>query len=118
MINIKPIISKKLKGISDNINDTYPSNWAIFPIIQYVEEENKTHIKTDGKEQLAYIRYKIDIWNDKSTSDTALKVDEVLSSLGFLRIQCLDTPEPNQLKHKVMRYEGIIDVNNMKIYRY
>lgn len=116
MINIKPIIVTELKKVFKNINDTYPSEWTIFPVIQYTEEDNKTHTKTDDKEQLAYIRYKIDIWNNRSTSDTALKVDEVLSSLGLVRIQCLDTPEPSQLKHKVMRYEGIIDVNNMRVY--
>lgn len=116
MINVKPIIAKELKKVSDNINDTYPSNWAMFPVIQYVEEDNKTHTKTDDKEQLAYIRYKIDIWNDRSTSDIAIAIDEVLSNLGLIRIQCLDTPEPSGLKHKVMRYEGIIDVNNMRVY--
>ena len=116
MINIKPIILKELKKVSINVTDSYPSDWATFPVIQYVEEDNKTHTKTDDKEQLAYIRYKIDIWNDRSTSETVLKVDEVLSSLGLIRIQCLDTPDPSQLKHKVMRYEGIIDVNNMRVY--
>ncbi|MGG7059840.1 hypothetical protein ACQPUZ_16360 [Clostridium tertium] len=116
MINIKPLILKELKKISENVNDTYPSEWSTFPVIQYVEEDNKTHTKTDDKEQLTYIRYKVDIWNNRSTSDIAIAVDEVLSSLGLIRIQCLDTPEPNQLKHKVMRYEGIIDVNNMRVY--
>lgn len=116
MIKIKPIIKKELDKVSKNVNDTYPSDWETFPIVQYVEEDNKTHTKTDDKEQLTYVRYKIDIWNKRSTSETALKVDEVLSSLGLVRIQCLDTPEPSQLKHKVMRYEGIIDVNNMRVY--
>lgn len=116
MINIKPIVLKELKKVSIHVNDSYPSDWATFPVIQYVEEENKTHTKTDDKEQEAYIRYKIDIWNDRSTSETVMRVDEVLSSLGLIRIQCLDTPEPSQLKHKVMRYEGIIDVNNMRVY--
>ena len=116
MINVKPIITKALKSVCDNVNDTYPSDWVTFPVVQYVEEDNKTHIKTDDKEQLAYIRYKIDIWNDRSTSDIAIAIDEVLSNLGLIRIQCLDTPEPSGLKHKVMRYEGIIDVNNMRVY--
>lgn len=116
MINIKPIIVNELKKVFKNINDTYPSEWTIFPVIQYTEEDNKIHTKTDDKEQEAYVRYKIDIWNKRSTSDTAIAVDGVLSSLGLVRIQCLDTPEPSQLKHKVMRYEGIIDVNNMRVY--
>ncbi|AJG98868.1 hypothetical protein LF65_02282 [Clostridium beijerinckii] len=116
MINIKPIIYNSIKPLSSNVNDTYPSDWTTFPVIQYIEEENKTHTKTDDKEQLAYIRYKIDIWNDRSTSDIAVAVDEVLSSLGLNRTQSLDVPDTNKLKHKVMRFEGIIDINNMRVY--
>ncbi|MGL4571856.1 MAG: hypothetical protein ACRCVJ_12415 [Clostridium sp.] len=116
MINIKPIILKELKKVGSNINDTYPSDWASFPVIQYVEEDNRTKTKTDDREQEAYIRYKIDIWNDRSTSDIAVAVDGVLSTLGLKRIQCLDVPDASKLKHKVMRYEGIIDVNNMRVY--
>lgn len=116
MINIKPTIYNAIKSIADNVNDTYPSDWITFPIIQYIEEDNKTHIKTDDKEQLAYIRYKIDIWNNRSTSDIAVAVDEVLSKLGLKRTQSLDVPDTSKLKHKVMRYEGIIDVENMRVY--
>lgn len=116
MINIKPIIYSAIEPLSNNVNDTYPSDWTTFPVIQYIEEENKTHTKTDDKEQMAYVRYKIDIWNDKSTSDIAMAVDEVLSNLGLKRTQSLDVPDTSKLKHKVMRFEGIIDVNNMRVY--
>lgn len=116
MINIKSIIYSELKRVADNVNDTYPSDWATFPIIQYIEEDNKSHTKTDDREQLSYVRYKIDIWNNRSTSDIAVAVDEVLSNLGIKRTQCLDSPDTSKLKHKVMRYEGIIDVNTMRVY--
>lgn len=116
MINVKPEIYTELKKVSSNVNDTYPSDWTTFPVIQYIEEDNSMHTKTNDKEQLANVRYKIDIWNDKSTSDIAVAIDGVLSSLGLERIQCLDVPDPSKLKHKVMRYEGIIDVNNMRVY--
>ena len=116
MINIKPMIYKELKKISNNVNDCYPSDWVSFPIIQYIEEENKTKVKTDDKEQLAYVRYKIDIWNNKCTSDIAVAVDEVLSKLGFKRTQCIDSPIEQDFKHKIMRFEGIIDVNIMRVY--
>lgn len=116
MINIKPLILKELKKVCTNVNDCYPEDWTTFPVVQYIEEDNKTNCKTDDKEQEAYIRYKIDIWNDRSTSDIAVAVDGVLSSLGLIRTQCIDTPEPSKLKHKVMRFEGIIDINNMRVY--
>lgn len=116
MINVKPIIYDKLKGISKNVTDVYPSDWATFPVVQYIEEENSTYLKTDDREQLVYVRYKIDIWSNGSTSNIALAVDNALSSLGLRRSQCIDAPDPSQLRHKVMRFEGVIDVNNMRVY--
>ncbi|MGL5086173.1 MAG: hypothetical protein ACRC68_10750 [Clostridium sp.] len=116
MINIKPIIASELKKVVTNVNDCYPSDWATFPVVQYTEESNVTHTKTNDVERLANIRYRIDIWNERSTSDTVLAVDAVLSTLGLKRVFCSDVPEPSQLRHKVMRYEGIIDVTNMRVY--
>lgn len=116
MINIKPLIFKELKKVSTNVNDTYPSDWATFPVVQYIEEDNKTNCKTDDKEQEAYVRYKIDIWNDSSTSEYANEVDKVIAGLGLVRTQCMDVPDSSGLKHKVMRFEGIIDINNMRVY--
>ena len=118
MINIKPIIKSELDKVSDNVNDDYYSIFERFPVIQYMEEDNKTYSITDGKEQLSYIKYKIDVWNNEDISDIAIGVDEVLSNLGLVRVECIDIPEKDQLKHKVMRYECIIDVNNMRVYKY
>ncbi len=116
MINVKPIIYEALKSVLNNVNDCYPKEWVKFPIVQYIEEDNRVHTKTDDIEQLTYLRYKIDIWNKGSTSETASAVDGVLSSLGFKRIFCCDAPDPSGLKHKVMRYEGIIDKNMKYIF--
>lgn len=116
MINLKPIICNALKTVATNVNDCYPSDWCTFPVVQYIEEENKTHTKTDGIEQLAYIRYKIDIWHNRSTSDTATAVDRVICNLGFKRTFCNDAPDPSGLKHKVMRFEGIVDKEKRYIF--
>lgn len=117
MINVKPQVFKALKIEFTNVNDGYPSKWDSFPIISYIEEENKITVKTDDKEQIAYIRYKIDIWNNRSTSDLAVKVDEVMTELGFNRCGCVDAPDPSKLKHKVMRFEGNIDINTFMVYK-
>jgi hypothetical protein len=71
------------------------------------------------KEQKAYCRYRIDIWHNRSTSASALLVDEAISSLGLKRTQCMDVDEPGgRLKHKVMRYEMVIDVETEEVYHY
>ena len=115
MINIKPDIYNALVSVIDNVHDGYPSSFIDFPVVAYCEEENKTYIKTDDKERIAYVRYKIDIWSNKSTSNLAIDIDNAISSFGLKRTQCVDIAEKD-LKHKVLRYEGYIDVNKLRIY--
>jgi len=116
MINVKNEVYEAIKGISTNVSDSYPSDWAVLPAIQYVEEDNSVFEFTDGKEDKAYVRYKIDIWNNRSTSEATLLVDANISSLGLKRIACQDVTDPSGLKHKLMRYEGIIDVETKFVY--
>ena len=115
MINIKPTIYSTLVSVLDNVHDGYPSSFSNFPVIAYCEEDNHTHIKTDGRERIAYVRYKIDIWSDKSTSSLTIDVDNAISLLGLKRTQCIDIVEQD-LKHKVLRYEGYIDVDKLRLY--
>jgi hypothetical protein len=117
MINVKDQVYKAIKDICTNVSDSYPSEWANLPAIQYVEEDNKVYEFTGGKEDKSYIRYKIDIWHNRSTSEFALEVDKRVSALGLRRTLCQDVADPSGLKHKVMRYEGIIDNNTQLVYQ-
>ena len=116
MINVKDQVYAAIKDISSNVSDSYPADWATFPAIQYTEEDNKVAEWVDGEESKSYLRYKVDIWNNKSTSFTTLEVDKRLCKLGLQRTMCLDAPDPSGLKHKVMRYEGIIDTSTEFVY--
>lgn len=116
MINVKDQIYDALCGISENISDVYPQTWAKLPAIQYTEEDNSVYTKTDEAEQLANLRYRIDIWDTKSTSQTALAVDNAISELGLVRTVCQDAADSTGMRHKIMRYEGIIDVNTQIVY--
>ena len=117
MINVKDQVYKAIKDICTNVSDSYPSEWANLPAIQYVEEDNRVYEFTGGKEDKSYIRYKIDIWHNRSTSESALEVDKRVSALGLRRTLCQDVADPSGLKHKVMRYEGIIDNNTQLVYQ-
>ena len=117
MINVKDQVYKAIKDICTNVSDSYPSEWANLPAIQYVEEDNRVYEFTSGKEDKSYIRYKIDIWHNRSTSEAALEVDKKVSALGLRRTLCQDVADPSGLKHKVMRYEGIIDNNTQLVYQ-
>ena len=84
--------------------------------MQYTEEENKVHEHTGEGECKSYVRYRVDIWHNKSTSQAALDVDAALSALGLVRTSCSDVSDPANFKHKVMRYEGIIDMESDEVY--
>lgn len=116
MINVKDEVYSAIKDITENVSDSYPATWEKLPAVMYVEEDNKVHEWTDDEEQTAYVRYKIDIWHNRSTSEWAIKVDAAMSSLGLVRSLCQDVADPSGLKHKVMRYEGIIDVHTKFVY--
>lgn len=116
MINVKDQIFAALKEKLENVTDVYPTNWAALPAVQYCEEDNKVMEWTDNKEDKSYCRYRIDIWHNQSTSEIALLVDEAIAGLGLKRIQCSDVEDPGQLKHKLMRYEMIIDNETQMVY--
>lgn len=115
MKNVKDQVYAALNAVFENVTDQYPNDWGALPAVQYTEEDNKVYERTD-KEEKAYVRYRVDIWNTKSTSEAALQVDAALSALNLVRILCKDTPDPSGMKHKVMRYEGIIDMESERVY--
>ena len=115
MINVKDIVYKEISSVRE-CSDSYPQSFVILPAIQYTEEENNVFEYTDNKEASSYIRYRIDIWDNKSTSKTACDIDAVMAKLGFKRISCSDVADPSGLKHKLMRYEAIIDCSKQYIY--
>lgn len=116
MINVKDKVYEALCGVCENTSDVYPQNWEKMPAIQYTEESNTVYTKTDESEQMSYLRYRIDIWNNGSTTEMSLAVDAVLAPLGLVRTACEDVTDPSYRRHKLMRYEGIIDNETETVY--
>lgn len=116
MKNVKDQVADALYTVTDNVSDAYPSDWAHFPAIQYAEEDNSVYERSCNKEDKAKVRYRVDIWHNESTSASALAVDDAVAALGLVRTMCQDVPDPSGLKHKVMRYEGIIDMKSDIVY--
>ncbi len=116
MKNVKSEVYQALLKVTENVSDSYPQDWRNIPAIQYAEEDNKVYERTGNSEDKAYVRYRIDIWHNVSTSETACLVDEKIAALGLVRTLCQDVSDPSGLKHKVMRYEGIIDMNSDIVY--
>lgn len=120
MKNVKDQVYAALCTVSENVSDAYPRSWAEGSTIQYTEEQNDVYEASSDaegmREDKALVRYRIDIWNNHSTSEAALQVDEAMKVTGLKRIACADVPDPSGMKHKQMRYEGIIDMDSDSVY--
>ena len=116
MINVKDKLVNELEKVVNNVSDTYPQSFQTMPAVSYCEENNSVYEETDEGEVSSLIRFRIDIWDNVSTSQTAVKIDEVISKFGFKRIACSDVGEPTGIKHKLMRYEAVIDIDQSAIY--
>lgn len=116
MKNVKDQVFVALCEKFENVTDQYPKDWADFPAVQYSEEDNRSYERTTEGECKSYVRYLINIWHNKNTSEAALLVDEAMSGIGLVRTMCQDAPDPSGLKHKVMRYEGIIDLESDMVF--
>lgn len=118
MINIKPVIYKELQKVADNVTDTYPDDWENFPVVIFLEEQNKPGEWYGEKERKSNIRYKVDIFDKDSTSSLAVEIDKIFASLGLRRTDCQDVPDPSHLRHKLMRFEGIVDLDSQLVYQH
>lgn len=116
MKNVKDQVYAAILAVEENTTDTYPNSWAKLPAIQYTEEENRVYERTKNKEDKSYVRYRVDIWNGQSTSEIALNVDSAISAIGLVRTGCTDISDPSGLRHKQLRYEGIIDMKSDLVY--
>ena len=120
MKNVKDQVYEALCEVFENVTDVYPSSWEDGTTIQYTEEQNNVWEASSDenglREDKSLVRYRIDIWNNKSTSEDSLKVDAVIRKLGLKRIECADIPDPTGRKHKRMHYEGIIDMDSEEVY--
>lgn len=116
MINLKDKVLEELEKIpAADPSDSFPEDFSGDTQIQYTEEENKAYEVSGNKVIASLVRYRIDIWDKKSTSGLACKVDDCLNgNLGLSRTHCSDNNEPGR-KHKIMRYEGIVYENGGRI---
>ena len=121
MKNVKDEVFAALLTVSEHVSDAYPKEWAgNEPTIQFTEEDNSVFEGSGSaegiREEKSKVRYRIDIWDFKNTSPTAVAVDKAVSALGLKRIGCADVSDPSGMKHKQMRYEGIIDMDSESVY--
>jgi hypothetical protein len=115
MYDVKPQIKTLLEAIPGikKVSDAYPSDWKNLPQITFYEQDNSDYLK---KGLLSEIVIQIDIWHSKSTGEIARRVDEKMAEIGFRREFAADIPDP-AVKHKTMRFRGIVDERDLKVYQ-
>ena len=116
MINIKPNVLSALKNDSalilllggQRIYQLKAPNANEFPRIMFFEYSNVGNLYADDTEQLAEIYIQVDVFcKSSSTSDIAIAVDRIMTSIGFFRVSSSDLYEDledTQIYHKAMRY--------------
>lgn len=109
MYDVKPIVNTLLESISDvTVSDAYPSDISKLPHISFYEIANNDALLIT-KGPLSDISIQVDIWHNRSTGALAAAVDEKMNRIGFRRQFASDVPDPTGIKHKTMRYRGIVD---------
>lgn len=111
----KKLVSDALAEIAGaTVTGSYNVGMKSLPCIIYAELVNTKASK--GQELRTNLAYSIDIYSESSTTSLASKVDKKMSALGFKRGQCLDLDDPSGLRHKNMKYTGVYDWMDNRIY--
>lgn len=126
MINIKSVIVSALKNDAllislledeQRIYHTGSVQEAKLPCVTYFELDNDVLEKGDETELASKVTYQFDIWqkSGSSTSEIALAVDRIMTSLGGTRERAPDSDEEAPRECRVMVYAFIVD-NEGNIY--
>jgi hypothetical protein len=115
MIDLKPEVYGALRTLGIPVTDAFPAGFRDLPCLSFYELSNTDHYKVDG-ELLTEVTYQVDIWSDGSTGDLALRVDEALTEIGLRRQYAADVPQAG-IKHKTMRYGGLVEPRSGLVYQ-
>lgn len=115
MYDIKPEVNVLLKAIPGvTVSDAYPADFSKLPHISFYEIANTDPLGiTAGP--LTECAVQVDIWHNRSTGALAAAVDAALNSTGLRRQMAADVPDPAGIKHKTMRYRGVVDARSGRI---
>jgi hypothetical protein len=117
MYDIKPQVNSLLESIPGvSVSDTYPSNFNNMPHISFYEIANTDPLRLN-KEYLTDISIQVDVWHNRSTWQVAQQVETKMRSIGLVRKFAADVPDPSGIKHKTMRFRGVIDNRNLLVYQ-
>jgi len=121
MINIKPTVLAALQNDTQlttflggqHIYQLRAPNAKEFPRVTFFEYANVGAVYADDDEYTSEVSMQVDVWTQgASTSAIAQRVDVVMRSIYFFRIESQDLYEDDsdvQIFHKVLRYAAILE---------
>lgn len=116
MYDAKSQVAKKLAEISGvNVAASHEMGMKSIPCIIYSEADNRPVSR--ASERLVDAVYKIDVYSNTSTTSIVNSVITKMDSLGLIRDFCQDLDDPSGLRHKTMRFKGIIDTQTEIVYQ-
>lgn len=117
MYDVKPAIYSLLSSIPGvTVSDAYPDDWGKLPHISFYEAGNSDPLGVSGQPK-SDISIQIDVWAKTSTGALAAQVDTTMNSIGFRRTFASDVPDASGIKHKTMRYRGVVDVRFLRVHQ-
>lgn len=114
MYDVKSQVAKQLKKIPVNVAASSKEGMKKIPCIIYKEMDNKPADPTQRFQEVVYI---IDIYNQTSTSPLVTQVNDQMKELGLLRTACIDMDDPGGLRHKHMKFMGVVDTQTEIVYQ-
>lgn len=102
-------LENALEGVC-KVFHAYPAKGAALPAVSYYEAAHGEHASTADGEYLTEINYQIDVYaaSVRETDEIGEKINDAMAAFGFARAFSYDVPDA-ELRHKTMRYRGIID---------
>lgn len=115
MIDLCPTVYAALNPLTPSVFYFYPNSFSDPPIISYSDANNNSDDATD---EWAPVAFKVDIWSKTVPQLKALveQVDTAMRGLGLRRVLSQPLQDPSGLRRQTMRYEGVYNALDNKIY--
>jgi hypothetical protein len=120
MDSLSPEVYAALNSTGYNISYAYPQEGVSLPCVSYYEASNREYSQAGGSEFLTECEYVIDIWstNPETNATMGETIDVKMAALGLSRQFSHDLYEAeSRIHHKSMRYRGVINIAEQKIYQ-
>ena len=119
MIDLTKQVKTALQSACPRIYAVYPNTFTETPVVSFYEASNSS---ADATDLLTPIAFQVDVWASKQKDGTgvlkttAAAVDTAMRGLGFRRAMSAEVPDPSEYKQQSMRFEGIYNALDQKIY--